>query len=217
MKKRYGVAIVSGLFFLCGLLFPLIAQQEDQVFYEEVKVTNVEVPVRVLFKGKPMDNLSKSDFELYEDGKLQEINGFYLNKKKINVPHYGLTAEEGKRKPLIPRYFALVFNLTDYHENLEKGLDYMFDKILREDDQLLVMMNERIFFYEDLSDKKLVHQNIKELAQEIGSGARKEMMDFLRRIEQKTNEIRHLLQSDQDAMTRAAERAKKSGNSINVS
>jgi len=217
MNKRYQVKIICGIFFLCGLLFPLIAQQEDQVIREEVKVTNVEVPVRVFFKGKPMDNLTKPDFKLYEDGKLQEINGFYLNKKKINVPHYGLKAEEEKRKPVIPRYFALVFNLTDYHENLEKGLDYLFDDILREDDQLLVMMNDRIFFYEDLSDKELVRKNIKNLAQEIGSEARKELIDYLKRIERKTEEFKHLIRADQDAMARAAERAKKSGNTINVS
>ncbi|MCK5058135.1 MAG: hypothetical protein KAT34_15895 [Candidatus Aminicenantes bacterium] len=214
MKKRYYLKLICGLFFLYGLLFPLIPQQEDQVIREEVKVTNVEVPVRVFFKGKPMDNLTKPDFKLYEDGKLQEINGFYLNRKKINVPYYDLKAEEEKRKPVIPRYFALVFNLTDYHENLEKGLDYMFDNILKEDDQLLVMMNERIFFYEDLSDKELVHRNIKNLARNIGTGARKEIIDYLRRIERRTDELRHLLQADQDAVERAAARG---GDKVNVS
>lgn len=199
---RY-MAILSLIF---SLLFPLAAQQDDQVIREEVTVANVEVPVRVFYKGKPMDNLTKADFQLYEDGKLQKINAFYLKRKKIAVQHYDMETEKEKRKSGPSRYFALVFNLVDFHPNLEKGLDYTFDNILKQDDQLLVMVNEKIFFYEDLSDKEVIRRNVKSMAREQGEEARKEMLDYLTRIERKTDEFRHLLKADQDAITRAERR-----------
>ncbi|MCK4836962.1 MAG: hypothetical protein KAT17_10000 [Candidatus Aminicenantes bacterium] len=51
------------IFLLCGHLF---GQQEDEVLQETVRVVNVEVPVRVHYRGKPVDNLTKKDFILFE-------------------------------------------------------------------------------------------------------------------------------------------------------
>ncbi|MCK4942314.1 MAG: hypothetical protein KAS65_01995 [Candidatus Aminicenantes bacterium] len=64
--------IISLHFFILSIiLFPLLATaQEDQdMIREEVRVVNVEVPVRVVYKGKPVANLKRSDFKLYESGK----------------------------------------------------------------------------------------------------------------------------------------------------
>jgi len=52
----------------------LFGQQENEVLKETVRVVNVEVPVRVRYRGKPVDNLTKNDFKLYESGKLQDIH-----------------------------------------------------------------------------------------------------------------------------------------------
>ena len=51
-------------------IMPLFSQQEDLKLREEVSVVNMEVPVRVFYKGKSVDDLNKNDFKLYEDGKL---------------------------------------------------------------------------------------------------------------------------------------------------
>lgn len=203
--KKSGQYLGILLLIIC-FIFPLAARQDDQVLREEVTVTNVEVPVRVFYKGKPMDNLTKADFQLYEDGKLQKINAFYLKRKKIAVQHYDMEAEKERRTSGPARYFALVFNLADFNPNLEKGLDYTFDKILKPDDQLLVMINEKIFFYENLADKEIIRQNVKSMAREQGEARRKEMLDYLLRIERKTDELRHLLKADEDAVKRAERR-----------
>ncbi len=45
-------------------------------FSDMIAVTEVEVPVRVLAKGKPVAGLTREDFELYDGGELQTIVGF---------------------------------------------------------------------------------------------------------------------------------------------
>ena len=76
-----------------------------QVVNEKIEVINIEVPVRVLCAGKPLDSLQKSDFQLYENDELQEINGFYLRRKKMNVQHITMQADQNAVS-LPPRYFC---------------------------------------------------------------------------------------------------------------
>ena len=65
------------------------AQNKPEIEYkpiiEKVTVTNIEVPVRVLYKNKPVTTLSKDDFIVYEDNKKMEINGFFLKRKKLKT------------------------------------------------------------------------------------------------------------------------------------
>ncbi len=48
----------------------------EERFSDMIAVTEVEVPVRVLVKGKPVAGLTRGDFELYDGGELQTIVGF---------------------------------------------------------------------------------------------------------------------------------------------
>ncbi len=57
--------------------------QEHEKIVEEVEVVNVEVPVRVFSKGKPVAGLEKNDFKLLVNGKEQPINAFFEVRKKI--------------------------------------------------------------------------------------------------------------------------------------
>ena len=52
------------------------ALQAQERFSDMIAVTEVEVPVRVLAKGKPIAGLTREDFELYDGGELQTIVGF---------------------------------------------------------------------------------------------------------------------------------------------
>ncbi len=70
------------LLFLFVYTFLLTGFTQEKDMREDIVVLNVEVPVRVMYKGKLVDNLKKSDFRLFENGKEQEINGFYLVRKK---------------------------------------------------------------------------------------------------------------------------------------
>jgi hypothetical protein len=190
-----------GMIFLFGLSFLSFAQDQDnQVLREEVSVTNIEVPVRVFHKGKPVDNLSKADFKLYENEKLQAINGFFLKKKKIDIQRYELKAKE--RKEIFPsRYFVLVFNLIDYNSKLDKGLDYVFDKILKNTDQLLLMVNKKISFYDDLSDKEEIRNQIKNLLREKGRISSRRLSNLIKHIERKVLDLKTQDDSKKDIIT----------------
>ena len=62
-----------------GIITICITSISQEIQHEAVAI-NIEVPVRV-FKGDMfIDNLTIDDFELYENGKLQEIEAVYLIK-----------------------------------------------------------------------------------------------------------------------------------------
>ena len=79
--KKAGVILL-----MLSLAFFIWGQQEEEPLRETVEVVNVEVPVRVYYKGQPVPNLTRSDFKLYENRKLQDIKGFICKRKKIKVP-----------------------------------------------------------------------------------------------------------------------------------
>jgi hypothetical protein len=120
---------------------------------EEVTVFNVQVPIRVFFNKKPVDNLTKEDFTLFEDNQQQKINAFYLIKKKIKIPRQDITGTTVQTQPPPDRYFVLVFRLTDFNREVEKGLDYLFKNILRKNDQLLIFANDKTLFINRLVNK----------------------------------------------------------------
>ncbi len=151
-------------------VFHLPAQQPEEKIREEVSVTNVEVPVRVFYKGKAVDNLTRDDFSIYEDKVAQTINGFFLKKRKIKVQEIGLTTEKQELDSPSPRFFVLVFRLTNYTAEIKKGVAYLFDNILRDQDQLLVFVNDKTVFFnrdykrvkrEDILDNVLLEESVK--------------------------------------------------------
>lgn len=187
------VLIVISIFF--GMVFSLSAQEEDNTILEKVSVVNVEVPVRVVYRGKPVKDLKRSDFKIYEDGKLQNINAFFQVRKKINIQSYELPAEKSEKTVYPSRYFVLIFNLIDYNRNLKEGLDYTFNNILKNNDQLLVMINNKIKFYDNLIQKKIIQKEIKNLLLEQGKISREKMNTLFNQIEKQTKELKFLLES----------------------
>ena len=72
MKKLILLAAIS--------VFSLVFFAQE--ITHETLVINIEVPVRVFKSGEFVDNLTIDDFEVYEDGILQQIEAVYLIKKK---------------------------------------------------------------------------------------------------------------------------------------
>ncbi|MBN2345950.1 MAG: hypothetical protein JXO51_06130 [Candidatus Aminicenantes bacterium] len=119
-------------------LLPCGARQE--ILKEKVSVVNVEVPVRVFLDGVPLAGLSKDDFRLIEGREEQAINGFYMRRKKMKVESVEMRPEAVAPPP---RYFVLVFRVYRYNDPLRKGLDHVFQRILRESDRVLALVNDR--------------------------------------------------------------------------
>jgi len=106
-----------------------------QNIQHETAAINIEIPVRV-FKGDAfIDNLARDDFELYEDGKRQKVEAFYLVKKRI------IERQEETRAfaPRTARHFFLFFELGDYDAKIAQALDYFVKTVLLPGDNLTIV------------------------------------------------------------------------------
>lgn len=120
----------------------MYSDQEDEKITEKVEVINVEVPVRVFYKGELVKNLTKSDFTLYEGDEKQFINGFYSKRKSMSSHDVKLKPHYRKNDPN-SRYIVLIFRTTDYNIELRNGIDYLFDNIIKPNDELLLFINDK--------------------------------------------------------------------------
>lgn len=164
MKKIIVIIVVL----LAGSLFTGAVRGQDEQIREDVTVTNVEVPVRVFYKGKAVETLTRKDFKLYENSRLQTINGFYKKNRKIQIQNIGLATEKKQLQPetVPPRFFVLVFRITSYTSDIRKGVAHFIEHILRDEDQLLVFVNDKTLFlnkdYQIVKRKDILDQVIKE-------------------------------------------------------
>jgi hypothetical protein len=160
----------------------LRADQEQERIVEKITVTNVEVPVRVLYKGKPVTDLTKDDFVLYENRKKLEINGFFVKRKMIKITPSRTVETAGTPRPL-PRTFVLVFNVTDFNDEFKKALDHLFDTVLVPTDQLMVFANDKTREYPGLQDKAAIKQQLIADLKEEGHKSKVRLQQYISRLE----------------------------------
>ncbi len=146
--------------FFCFLLF-------SQEITHDVKVVNIEVPVRV-FKGNEfVDDLILEDFEVYEDGILQELSAVYLIRKK------SVERKEEKRKftPETSRNFVLLFMITDYLPRVGEAIDFFFENVILPGDGLTVMTPIKAY---DLNSQALELLTKEKICKELKEKLRKD-------------------------------------------
>jgi len=190
----YFCALFIGLSMVDTFSSSLIARpyQEHEPIKEEVIVTNVEVPVRVLYKGRPVINLTKEDFIIYENRKKMEINGFFVKRKKIKIgTSPGTTGSTGQEVslPPQPRMFVLAFNVTKYNKYFQEAVDHLFAKILKPTDHVIVFANNTTRQYPRLD-------NIARIKQQVIEDLRRESKDAKMRLLRFTNRIDSYLNSN---------------------
>lgn len=179
--KKINVLI---LIILIIFVFSLFVKAQEEQLREEVSVVNIEVPVRVFHKGKTVDNLTKEDFKLYEGRKQQEINGFFIKKQKIKT---GPPAVREAAAPALPsRYFVLIFRISDHSDDVRKALDYVFDHMLRKNDQLMVFANDKSLSFNNLNEKAKAHELVSRVLRGEAQKAHTRMIKYLRRVESET-------------------------------
>jgi len=155
-----------------SVLFVLSPAQEEPI-KETVSVVNVDVSVRVFDRDNPVKGLTREDFRLYEDGRPQTINGFFVRTKKltpaavesagpppafetiVDVENAGVenAAADETAAPPPDRYFVLVFEVSDFNQSMSDTVREVFDTILRSTDQVLVFVNEQVLSFDNLEDK----------------------------------------------------------------
>lgn len=126
------------LFFVGVFLLIVLSVSSQERPQEKVTVTAVEVPVRVLQKGRAVKELTQKDFEIFENGLKQEITGFEAISRKISAKQGAVTPRSQKR------IFILIFNVFDYNDSVGGGIDYFFTRIFRPKDQILIITENTI-------------------------------------------------------------------------
>jgi len=129
MSMKIG-ALVSLFLLVCA-----VAAGAQDRFSDLVEVTEVEVPVRVLVKGKPLAGLQQTDFELYDEGELQTIVGFRIQESTFDQqqeqPSESLDLDEdrsGRRLLLLVDFsHSRPQRLANALHGIRSGLDQQLD------------------------------------------------------------------------------------------
>ena len=116
--------------FIAVLLFNPAAP--SQQLSHTTTAINVEVPVRVYQGDTFVDHLTINDFEVFENGKLQQIEAVYLIKKT------DIRREEGDKaiRPRLGRTFVFLFEMREWLPELDQAMGYFFDKVILPGDSL---------------------------------------------------------------------------------
>jgi len=118
---------------LVALLLSVTLFSKDQ--QHEVSVINVVVPVRVFEENRFVADLTKEDFEIYENGILQKIEALYLvNKEQIERKETVINFD-----PQLSRNYYLIFQISEYNPRFNETIDYLFEKVLFPGDTLTIM------------------------------------------------------------------------------
>jgi hypothetical protein len=138
----------------------LIPAPQQKTIQEEVTVVAVEVPIRVLQKGQTIKNLTKEDFEVYENGVKQAITAFEVVSRRISIPKE--TSPDKMNIPSKKRTFFLIFNIFDYNEAVGEAIDYFFENIFQKRDQIIILTEDRLLNIETGKGISAISQNLKE-------------------------------------------------------
>jgi hypothetical protein len=157
-SKSYNLFMVA--FFLLTSSY-LASGQPQENPKQEVTVTAVEVPVRVLRGGEIVRDLKKEDFEIFENGVKQEISVFETISRRIAGPKPGAVPATVAVKPK-PRLFILIFYIFDYTDAVGEAIDYFFSNVYRNEDHLVLVTESRILNFDAGRDAASLARNLKD-------------------------------------------------------
>ena len=131
----------------------------------EVSVINISVPVRVYDGARFVDSLKLEDFEVYEDGKAQEVQAaYYIQKNDVTRRE----APPRSPAPAATRHFVLSFEMYEYLPEVQDAVDFFFDNVyLRGDTLDVVTIRATYRLREDISTKALREKTKTEIKSKI--------------------------------------------------
>ena len=163
-------------FLAMGILAICITSISQEIQHDAVAI-NIEVPVRV-FKGDTfIDSLTLDDFEVYEDGVLQEIEAVYLIfKNDIEREEINISQEQKKIRSspdVESRTFVIVFEIIDYIHQFGDVIDIFFDEVFSVGDTLIVVTPLRTLnLHRDSLGNRTKSQVADELKEKLKNDAR---------------------------------------------
>src|SRR5438270_2913454 len=97
-----------------------------QKLSERIEVNLVNVDVTVTSKGTPVRNLTRGDFDVFEDGKRQTITNFYASEETqstVSVPGAATATPAAATAQPDERFRRKVLVLVDNHHTTRRGRD----------------------------------------------------------------------------------------------
>lgn len=121
------------LVFFCLLLtqFALLALQRD---HESVPI-HIEVPVTIIQGNNSVNDLIVDDFEIYENGLLQQIDAVYF----VSQRRVERRTERKRFSPNVNRNFYLFFELSEYTSAVGDAVEFFVKDIMHSGDLLTVV------------------------------------------------------------------------------
>ncbi len=170
------------------LIALLAAAAFAQELQHVVVVVNVEVPVRVFSGGKFVGDLSIDEFEVYENGRPQQIEAVYLVKKTK------VEKEEGPGlKDFSPqvesRHFVLYFEMDGYLPELEDVVDRFFGDVLAPADSVWIVTPRRSLQLKKETLERLPREKISE---QLKSLLKKDFRQIDQKIRRYSNDFQSL-------------------------
>jgi hypothetical protein len=195
IKKKLS-ALHSTFYALFSMLFLLMVSvwgnensnyspQEQERVLEEVEVVNVLVPVRVFQKGIPVEGLQIKDFQLYEDGKLKQINTFQVISRQIKSDKETTLYKKKKKS----RFFVLIFNIFDFNQDVARGIDTFFNTIYRETDRVVIITPDRTFDIDNSREMIRCLPVLKKILSLYSMKAKNDLNRVFKRLEEEVNQF----------------------------
>lgn len=192
-RGRRWAAVLLGAVALIALAPSGPGQQRPK---EDVTVTLVEVPVRVLLKGVPVRDLVRGDFEVFENGVRQDITRFESVSRAIASPRRTqATAGDHAGRPA-PRLFLLVFNVFDYEETVGAAVDHFFSEIFGPGDRVLVVVEDRVLNVELSAGIDDLASGVKEALKTFKAISTAEAVKAFRDVEHEADNLLAALRSE---------------------
>jgi VWFA-related protein len=136
----------------------LIAQE---IQHETIAI-NIEVPVRVYKGDNFVDNLTIDDFEILEEGILQNIEAVYFIRKTRIERAEKTEVAQSVSVPELTRHFIFLFELNEYLPQIKEALDEFFLNVIQPEDSLTVVTPLKTYNLKDEAFSKFPRDRIAE-------------------------------------------------------
>lgn len=179
MRLAFPSVVLAALSFTV----PLSAQAPPVVESIEVRIVNVDAAVRDK-AGNPVTGLTREDFELYEDGKRQEITNFY--EVRGGAPAGTEEARELRTRRLAIFIDQLSIDPLERNKVLRALQTFLQTQLKPEDEVMVASWNGRLNVRQEFTtDQKLIAKTLEEVTRESGHARtwareRKQIQDVYR-------------------------------------
>ncbi len=172
VRHRGGVRNVGILVLLAACGFFVLSLHPQELGHV-VGDANIEVPVRVFDGEKFVDGLTHEDFEVFENGKPQNITALFLIRKANIQKKETSGPAAAKLTPEMGRTIVMQFEVLNPTPKLDEAIDFFFGQVLQPKDSLTVISPRATYRFKPEAMTRLPRRVI---AQQLKDKLRKDIL-----------------------------------------